>query len=227
MNNILGRECKVECFAVNDDGRVIRELLTFSDLTKAGEKLAVEFSYCRNHGGKHALPVLWGAWTCTPGRTAALAPVGGDITRQSARIRRAAGAFSIGLIFLRPQKKINSRSSRKSSAALTERRGTHERPDFENLHRPNSFRRSRSPAARGNYSLTVFARGSIPRGAFRIARPGMFFDLVFAGRTKKKIKLKECKKHEIESRNVSRPRSRAHAGGNPQKVRGRNQKGVS
>lgn len=59
MNNILGRECKVECFAVNDDGRVIRELLTFSDLTKAGEKLAVEFSYCRNHGGKHALPVLW------------------------------------------------------------------------------------------------------------------------------------------------------------------------
>lgn len=45
MNNILGRECKVECFAINENGRAIRELLTFSDLTKAG--------------GKHALPVLW------------------------------------------------------------------------------------------------------------------------------------------------------------------------
>ena len=55
----LGRECEVECFAINENGRVIRELLTFSDLTKAGEKLAVEFSYCENHGGKHALPVLW------------------------------------------------------------------------------------------------------------------------------------------------------------------------
>lgn len=55
----LGRKCESEHLATSTDGRAVRELLTFSDLTKAGEKLAVEFSYCENHGGKHALPVLW------------------------------------------------------------------------------------------------------------------------------------------------------------------------
>ena len=57
--NILGRECTIEHAGVFKNGRSVREILTFSDLTKAGEKLAVEFSYCENHGGKHALPVLW------------------------------------------------------------------------------------------------------------------------------------------------------------------------
>lgn len=57
--NILGRECTIEHAGVFKNGRSFREILTFSDLTKAGERLAVEFSYCENHGGKHALPVLW------------------------------------------------------------------------------------------------------------------------------------------------------------------------
>ena len=55
----LGRECTVEHAGVIKNGRAVREILTFSELTKAGEKLAVEFSYCESHGGKRALPVLW------------------------------------------------------------------------------------------------------------------------------------------------------------------------